>query len=156
MLRRRPGLSNVAVLTCLLTATVAWGFDFSRYQPQAIGDLISEHTPRSGLVITPDIPIRTKVRYTGEFRALPAASRRLIDAWADAMNVPRAPSSFRQELKVTEAGTDYWLPVQEALVPIMTVELQASEEVELFVTYVGQVDGRHLLLVNAFDHERAH
>lgn len=42
------------------------------------------------------------------------------------------------------------------LVPIMKAELRPREEIELFMIYIGQVDGRHVFLVNAFDHERPH
>ena len=64
--------------------------------------------------------------------------------------------AFKREVKVREGGVDYWLPVQEVLVPAMTSELRQGEEIELFVIYVGQVDGRHLFLVNAFEHKDAH
>lgn len=61
-------------------------FDYSRYQPRQIGELLREQPARRGLVITVDIPIRSKVLYSGEFRELSQDARRLILAWADAMN----------------------------------------------------------------------
>lgn len=48
---------------------------------------------------------------------------------------------------------EYWLPLQEVLVPAMMAELRPREEIELYMIYIGQIDGRHLLLVNAFIHE---
>lgn len=119
-------------------------------------DLIGEYTAQSGLVITQDIPIRSKVTYSGEFRNLPADSRRLIADWAETMDVPGPPQAFRRELKIVEAGSEYWVPVQEVLVPSMNSELRPKEEIELFMIYIGQVDGRHIFLVNEFGHESPH
>jgi hypothetical protein len=55
-----------------------------------------------------------------------------------------------------EAGVDYWVPVQEVLVPAMKREFRPGEEIELFTIYIGQVDGRHIFLVNEFGHEASH
>ncbi len=38
----------------------------------------------------------------------------------------------------------------------MRAELQTGEEIELYMIYIGQINGRHLFLVNAFDHEGPH
>lgn len=154
---------GIAVLTlgivlCLLSdwAGDVSAFDFSRYIPRTIAQLIGEHPAQAGLVTSPDIPIRSKVRYSGEFRPLPDDRRRLIVAWAETMNVPATPQVFRLELKINEAGREYWVPVQEVLVPVMRAELKPQEEIELFLIYIGQFNGRHVLLVNAFNHEGAH
>jgi len=131
-------------------------FDFSRYRPRMMKELIRDYPSRTGLVITRDVPIRSKVTYTAEFRDLPDDNRRLIAGWAESVNVPGVPQAFQRELKVTEAGIEYWVAVQEVLVPSMKAELQPWEEIELFIIYIGQVDGRHLFLVNEFGHESPH
>ena len=119
-------------------------------------ELIGEYKAQPGLVITRDIPIRPRVTYSGEFRDLPEDGRRLIAAWAASFNVPVAPQAFPQELKVVEAEREYWVPVQEVLVPAMKRELRRGEKIELFVIYIGQVNGRHIFLVNEFRHEAPH
>jgi len=119
-------------------------------------ELTGECPAQKGLVITKDIPIRSKVTYSGEFRDLSEDSRRLIAAWAESMNVPGAPQAFRRELKVTEAGVEYWVSVQEVLVSFMHAELGTGDEIELFLVYIGQVEGRHIFLVNEFGHEAPH
>jgi hypothetical protein len=101
-----------------------------------------------------DVPIRTAAVYSGTFRPLSADSRRLLTKWADAMGVDVARlRMFQQELRVDDAGVAHWLPVQDTLVPTMTSELKVGDAMELFLVYVGHVDGRYLLLVNAFSHE---
>jgi hypothetical protein len=113
-------------------------------------ELIADFKAQKGLVITRDIPIRAKARYSGELRDLSDDSRRLIVAWARSMNVPGVTQAFQRELKVHEAGAEYWVPVQDVLVRSMRAELRPGEEIELFVIYIGQVDGRHIFLVNEF------
>lgn len=66
------------------------------------------------------------------------------------------PQAFRRELKIVEAEREYWVPVQEVLASSMKTELRPSEEIELFMIYIGQVDGRHIFLVNEFGHESPH
>jgi hypothetical protein len=58
--------------------------------------------------------------------------------------------------KLLEAGTDYWVPVQEALVRDMETELTPDDETEVFLIYIGQIGSHHVLLVNAFQHEGKH
>jgi hypothetical protein len=119
-------------------------------------ELIAEYPAQKGLVITKEIPIRSTAAYAGEFRALPEDSRRLIAAWAESFDIPGMPQAFQRELKVVEAGVESWLPVQEVLVRSMTAELRPKEEIELYMIYIGQVEGRHVFLVNEFLHESPH
>jgi len=144
------------VLAPVVVAREAFAFDFARYRPTTIRAVIRNVAAQPGILVTTDLPIRARVTFAGEFRDLPDDSRRLIAAWAETMNVPVAPGVFPQELRVSEAGTDYWVPVQEVLGPAMRAELQTGEEIELYMIYIGRVDGRHLFLVNAFDHEGPH
>lgn len=157
-IRRRAldaSLVGLALLLTFLAGEVS-GFDFTRYRPTTIRAVVNDLPAQQGTVVTTDLPIRSRAKYSGEFRPLPDESRRLIAAWAEAMNVPGLTTAFRREVKITEAGTDYWVPVQEVLAPTMNDELRIGEEIELFMIYIGQINGRHLFLVNAFDHEGPH
>lgn len=160
MVRSPVGAGGIAFAMglCVLLAIPSdvSGFDFSRYQPRMMKELIRDYPRQKGLVITNDVPVRSKVVYSGEFRDLPNDSRRLIALWSESMNVPGMPQAFRQELKVAEAGINYWVPAQEVLVPSMKRELRPGEEIELFIIYIGQVAGRHIFLVNEFAHESPH
>lgn len=131
-------------------------FDVSRYQRAELAEVVAEYLPRSGLEITPDVPIRSTVTYAGQFRGVQDDSRRLLAAWSQSMNVAGMLDTFKREVKVRAATVDYWLPIQEALVPGMMSELQPDEVIEIFAIYIGQVDGRHLFLINAFIHDGAH
>jgi hypothetical protein len=145
----RAVMVSLAVALVISTAAAA---DWSRYTPQAIGDLLRGLPRVTGLAITPAIPIRSRVRYTGDCRLLSDDGRRLISEWAKATNVPIAASLSQQEVRIQEPGGDYWVPVQEALVPAIRAELSAGDRIEVFSIFIGHVDGRPVFLVNAFNH----
>jgi len=128
-------------------------FDPTRYRRSRLKD-IAESTPKmERSLVSRDVSIRAKVRYTGQFRGLSDELRRHIAIWADAFRVPQAPLLFRQEVEVLENGTEYWMPVQEVLVAAMRAELKPGEEIEVSVIYIGRVPGRSMFLVNEFLHE---
>jgi hypothetical protein len=135
------------------TAAVAQTFNPSRYQPSTLEAIIGLYPGQPGITLNPDLPFRVPVTYTGQFRGLAQDSRRLIEAWSAAMAGADVTGAFRRELAVEEHGQLYWLSVQEVLVPQMKGELRAGESVELFAIYIGQIDGRHVFLINAFDHD---
>lgn len=147
-------VAAVPATTSVLGAAEA--FDPTRYRPWRLSDVASI-TPSGGVSLTlTDIPIRARVEYLRGFRPLQDDSRRHIEAWAEAMGIPEAPSAFRREVKVSESGTEYWLPAQQALVHMMTSELRSRETIEVFVIHIGHTSGRPIFLVNAFDHQAGH
>lgn len=147
-------LPGVCLVVALVTMVVgAEAFDPTRYRLSRLQD-IAESMPKTDRpLVSRDVPIRAKVRYTGQFRALPDDSRRHIAAWAATFEVPEVPLLFQQEVKILEYDMEYWMPVQEVLVSAMRAELKPEEEIEVFVIHIGQVPGRQMFLVNEFLHE---
>lgn len=152
--RRAAGVALLAGAVFVPHETL--GFDLTRYRPGCLGDLVSTRPTEAGVIVTPDEPIRSRVVYSGQSRPVQDDSRRLITAWAQTLKQPRVLDLFTREVKVREGDAEYWLPVQRILVRPMTSELRAQEEIEVFVIYVGQVDHRHVFLLNAFEHDDAH
>lgn len=153
--RLRPWLAVSATCLWILVPNEigAADFDVSRYRPAQLGDITGDLPGQRGVSITGDVPIRTQVTYAGEFRRLPEDSRRLIVAWGDSMGVSGMLEVFRREVRVRQRGREYWLPIQDGLATAMETELRAGEAIEVFVIFIGRVDGRDVFLVNAFDHE---
>jgi hypothetical protein len=152
--QRRTGVAAVAALALtglFVTAPDAQTFDRARYRAQSIAALVRDHPAEPGMVVVREVPIRTAGLYSGAFRPLSSESRQLLTRWTEVTGID-VDSLFRQELRVDEGGTAHWLPVQDTLVSHMTSELKSEDAIELFLVYVGQVGGRHLLLVNAFSH----
>lgn len=147
------GVGLAIVATALAGVAAAVDFDQSRYAPAEFHEVTVQYPDRSGVAISPDVPIRTRAPYSGRWRELQPQTRRLLEMWSTAMRVPYIVRHFRRELEVTQGGVQYWVPVQEVLTPAMLAELDRGQTIELYVTYVGQIDGRHLFLLNGFDHE---
>ena len=146
----------VLLVFVLLPAAHAFGFDVARYRAGQLSDTVRAQPTVAGVTVSPDVPIRARVVYSGEFRSLRDDTRRLIAAWGDSMNTPGLLEVFLQEARVREGRAEYWIPVQQPLVAQMKEELDPLQEIEVFVIYVGQVDRRHVFLLNAFDHGGPH
>lgn len=131
-------------------------FDVDRYQPATLTDVVARQPSASGVSVVRDIPIRAKVVYSGQFRGLPADTLRVLEAWSMVMRVPLAGTTFHREVLLHEGPRAFWVPVQEVLVPAMQDELERGEIIQVFAIYIGQIDGRHVFLINAFDHEGPH
>lgn len=159
-MRARGPLVCAALLACvwigLPRASGALGSDWSRYRPAQLREVADDRPGQRGVSVTGDVPVRTRASYEGEFRRLPEDSRRLIAVWGDSMGVTGMLEVFQREVRVRQGDREYWLPVQEALATAMEAELRAGELIEVFVIYIGRVDGRAVFLVNAFDHEGTH
>jgi membrane protein implicated in regulation of membrane protease activity len=148
-------LQSLALVALGILSTTAGvqTFDPSRYQPSTLEAIAAQYPGRRGMVLTPDVPVRVHVTYTGRFRGVADDTRRVIEAWSASMASADMAGAFRRELDVEQRGQRYWLAVQEVLVPQMEGELRPGEAIELFVIYIGQVDRRPIFLINAFDHE---
>jgi len=148
--------ARVAALGIALTLALAAAphdaaaFDPARYRPGTIGGVAREGPSGTGLIVRADVPIRTTVAYSAVFRPFASDSHRVVVAWAKAMGLAPVDDHFQRELRVDEDRTTYWLPVQETVAERMTAELRTGERLELFVIYIGHVDGRPVLLINAF------
>lgn len=154
---RRGVLAGALGLALLLAgAGAAADFDYSRYRPARLRDVAGEIPGHRGVMIIPDVAVRTRVTYLAEFRDLPNDSARLITQWGTAMGVPGMLDVFRREAKLRQGDDTYWLPVQDTLAIGMAGELRAGEEIEVFVILVGRIDGRPIFLVNAYDHDTSH
>lgn len=147
-------LASVGI--ALPRASGALGSDWSRYRPAQLREVAEDLPGRRGVAVSGDVPVRSRMAFVGEFRDLPEDSRRLIGAWGDSMGVTGMLEVFRREVRVRQGDREYWLPVQEALATAMEAELRAGEVIEVFVIYIGRVDGRAVFLVNAFDHAGPH
>jgi hypothetical protein len=155
---QRSVVLTSAVVALLVSALAirALAEDWSRYQPRSIADLLNEYPPQEDATLTKDVPIRARVRYTGEFRPLSTRTAVLITLWGKVMKVEGVSGLFRREMKIQEGDTPYWVPVQETLAPALEAELGPGEEIEVFVVYIGQIGGHHVLLANAFTHDNPH
>ena len=113
------------------------------------------------LETSPDFqyPSRVEVVFTGEFRDTPESKLEWIKVWmttfAPNLTAEEVAELFAQEGLFTEDSKEYWLPVQNTLIPIMEDELSLGDKVDLLVIWVGAtVDSgqiEKIYLINAFE-----
>ena len=104
-------------------------------------------------------PSRVRVIFTGDFRATSGLRLEGIKIWlatfAPQLTAEEAALIFGQEVRVIEENQEYWLPVQNVLVPLMEQELAVGDEFEVLITWMGatitnsQIE--RIYLVNAFE-----
>ena len=123
---------------------------WDRYTPNTLANLIeltSEHLvsaqyPTLYIEASPEhqYPSQVEVIYTGEFREIDPAKQFLIETWGGTISPEVGESikgAFQQEVLVIEAGIDYWIPVQEVLVPFLEDELEPGDETLIFILWIG-------------------
>jgi hypothetical protein len=64
--------------------------------------------------------------------------KELIERWGEAFNInPHIIQIFQYEMLFLEDSTEYWLPVQNQLLPLFQKELKKGDKVDLFVMAIG-------------------
>lgn len=124
---------------------------WSDYKPRLLSDIINEV---QDLVIN-DInddsfwlnggdPRKAEVMatYTGEFRPMEGLKPMGILTWAKIGFPPTVNGKPLEELFVNEGkfiveGNEYWMPIQDQLIPFMKDELAPGDEVPLLLVWAG-------------------
>lgn len=143
---------------------------WNRYQSRTLselelvtGELLAEITRETAVYLefSPEYqyPSRVKVVFTGDFRDTSEFRLEWIRTWmatfAPSLSADDINSLFGQEGLFMEGAKEYWLPVQNILIPIMEDELSPGDDVYLLVIWIGatidsgEID--RIYLVNAFE-----
>lgn len=134
---------------------------WARYKPDKLSSIVKAHTNSAdtldkGLDLGSD-PVLAYVTYTGLSRPTPAKKQRFIAFYMDSYGTPEFTKKFMTELLFIEDGVEFWLPVQDVLLPYFGKELHKGERVNLFANWIGitypESDGSrlHVFLVNEFE-----
>lgn len=134
---------------------------WARYKPGKLSDVIREHSSSAGShdkgVDLGSDPVRARVTYTGQSRPTLAIKRRFITFYMEALGTPHFAKKFELEMLFIESGVEFWLPVQDVLVPYFKRELRQGESVTLLANWIGMTypeqgeSGLHVILVNEFE-----
>jgi hypothetical protein len=139
------------------------GFDHSRYHPSKLIDVAKEYDK----VIEADIKnapagkafilieslsraIRVKAEFTNEFRTPSEEHITVVKAWLRAFEREKYMDLFQHEVKIREDNIEYWLPIQEQLVPFLQKETRPGEVAEFYIVYLGAHNVDHVLVINEF------
>lgn len=83
-------------------------------------------------------PYRTTSIYMNIIRKILPQRKELIERWGEAFNInPHIIQIFQYEMLFLEDSTEYWLPVQNQLLPLFQKELKKGDKVDLFVMAIG-------------------
>lgn len=100
-------------------------------------------------------PTKTIVVFTGESRKTPESTMTLLGLWLTSIGRSKEDAKlFGTEFKFTEAGTDYWLPVQSTLIKHFPTEVKKGDAIMIYVAWVGikyeKDNPESLTIVNEF------
>jgi hypothetical protein len=146
------------------TPTSTW----DRYQPRTLSDIIEltngfleEVELRPTLYLENSVeyqyPSQVHVIYTGEFREIAAEHQLVIDFWAKPFESRHEfVRLFEKEARFLEGDTEYWIPVQDSLIPYMENELEVDGKAVIYVIWIGAsitstaADASRVFLLNEF------
>ncbi len=140
----------------------AQDFDYDRYKPRTLSELIELNNPKledstkKTFIISADwFHSHVRLKYIGTSRVISAERKELINNWKKAFNInAETTDMFEKEYLFKECDKDYWLPVQKQVASFFPKELKAGEMVTLYLFFGGgiktKVKSEYLFLVNEF------
>jgi hypothetical protein len=141
---------------CAWTQAGSW----ANYQAGTLSSVEQKLAPPKpeGVGQTPTgLPVKATVTYSGESRPVSEVNRDAIATFANAQQTPPQAdvrALFTEEFLFTEAGRDYWLPLQKQMIPFIDQELSKGDQVQLLALWIGyahpQGQIHHTFLVNEF------
>jgi hypothetical protein len=139
------------VIAASLYASSVHGFDYSRYQPAELDEIIAQLRPKSGV----DILAQTRLKIIGTLMAYgePCDTGFLKKA----MSMGGTPQSFIETVPITRCiklrsagGKDVPLFIQDKVAEFLPKEIRIGDAVTLFVLRVFNAANGPGLLVNEF------
>jgi len=99
---------------------------------------------------------KVKLIYTGQIRNIDKSKKEALLAWFKSLHQDmKVANLFNKEMLFLDNATEYWLPVQDPLIPYFQKEIGKNKKVNLFVRFFGFVKTGHkreyLFTVNEFE-----
>lgn len=123
---------------------------WDRYTPNTLANiivlnhelLVTDYYPTLYIEVSPDYqyPSTIEVIYSGEMREIDPEKQFLIQNWTGTLSAELRPyfqEAFQHEILVVEADVEYWLPIQEALIPFLEDEVDPGSEMLIYVVWIG-------------------
>jgi hypothetical protein len=128
-----------------IAAAAAADFAYDEYQTSTLKAVFALadsqcDKPKQLAVVAAKMAFRVRATWTGDIRSIDPAKLELLQI-AEKSNAVRFAISmtdlFKREVRVTENGAGYWLPIQEPIVRYFEDEASGGKQATLFVMYVG-------------------
>ncbi len=153
-----PFCVAVMVASCFMPGIARAEFNFNRYRPYSLAQAVADHThgeEADWVIAAGSFKYRVRVRYTGQQRDIRVSVKQLIANWVKSLDLnPKLLDLFEQEILVHEAGSQYWLPIQEKLLPHVAREIRTGDLVDLYIMRVGSTKTESVFIVNEFQARR--
>jgi hypothetical protein len=140
---------------------------WDRYQPVSLNELKTTlfDFPDGHVGMTVNAhaavkPYRIEGIFLSEQRPMPPVRTELIRKWWGVMFKigDQFTRLFEKELLFEVEGTQYWMPVQNQVIPYFQNELTTGDKIDLYVMVVGTIDkeDQHewIIIVNEFQKKR--
>ncbi len=141
-----PANRQVSLLAIIALALVAHArpaaaqAQFCRYNPGTLLQVLDSAKPMAdtlgGVIALKQYPTRAQVTFTGERRPLTPLHGRILETYGR-MNHQALEALYHWELRFSELGRRYWLPVQDNMAQSIASEVKAGDSLMVFVVLIG-------------------
>ncbi len=153
-----PFCVGLVVAGCFMPGIARADFNYKRDRPYSLAQAVADHTHAEEgdwVIAAGSFKYRVRVTYTGQQRDIKVSVRQLIANWVKSLDLsPKLLDLFKQEILVREAGSQYWLPIQEQLFQHVAREVRTGDLVDLYIMRVGSTKTESVFIVNEFQASR--
>jgi hypothetical protein len=148
---------SIIVPILFVFAMPSEAFDKSAYIPSSMPQIINENKDvllMEGVDYSISAALfkyRITVSFTKELREINADTKTLIEMWAKSLNRKPYADMYKHEFLVQIDGVDYWIPMQEQVLPYMGNELEIGDNFTLYIVLIGAVKGNWVFLATEFE-----
>lgn len=87
-------------------------------------------------------PYKVKLIYKNEYRKISSKRMEFLRDWATSLkavttNIEEYPKLFETETLLVNGDKEYWMPIQNQLIPHLKSEVKSNELVEVFIFFIG-------------------
>jgi hypothetical protein len=153
-------LSFLAVCVCSPLIAVAADFDYAAYKRATIPEILERHeatecrptAPRESVYSAYAYKYRFITVFSRELRPISEETKEFLRRYGKAFRWNQdVVESYKHEFLVRDGGKDYWVPVQDPLLPAMGQELKKGQRFELYIAVLGATHNRCLFVATEFD-----
>ena len=139
-----PLLIAIGLVVASTAGSAQQAGTYCHYEPGSLRSALElgnqkELTPGTVSVLRPIPRYRIPLLYTGEFRARGRWHFELMAAYSMEARIGRIFDSYLNEVRVTEAGEDYWMPLDESTRKHLRSSFSKNDSVVGFVDLAGAV-----------------
>jgi hypothetical protein len=149
-----------AALPLLLSLMSGADFAYDSYRPVDLAtyadqvlrehpDMLNRFDGKDTAWIHPLDKLAATVVNSGQRRPLAGFKAKTVEGWLRA-DWPAQAGKVKEEILVRAGERDFWVPIQEILVPFLEKEACPGAQLELYLIFIGATDQGLLFIANEF------